>query len=65
MTKEAAHAIDFLAENPFGHTTVDAGALRSILLESGSRITGGGCLYDVVASNIGAGMYKMSLRRVS
>lgn len=38
--------------------------LREILLQTGGTVLACGYLYDIVAKNLGAGVYRVSLKRV-
>lgn len=61
-TDEARRVANFLASMPSGHTTLKRTDAHSLLLESGGNLLAGGRLYDIVAKDIGAGVYKVSLK---
>lgn len=60
-TPKARAAANFLASLPSGHTTLDAKDAKSLLLQSGGQLLARGKLYNIVVSDIGAGVYRVSL----
>ena len=66
MSPEATRVVNYLASGPeFGSTTVDTKVLREILLEVGSNMLARGSLYDFKPEHLGAGIYKLSLKRTN
>jgi hypothetical protein len=63
MTPEQGRVLNYLASSPFGHATVTREDAHVILLETGGNVLACGCLYDIVAKPLGAGVYKLSLTR--
>ena len=47
----------------FANMTMDRKDLREVLLETGGSVIARGVLYDIIAKNIGAGVYKVTLKR--
>lgn len=60
-TKEAIRAANFLASAPGGNTTLMHDDVQSLLYESGGTLLARGRLYNIIAENIGASVYKVSL----
>lgn len=63
MSPEANRVLQFLANMPTGHTTLDAKSFREILLETGGQIMARGSLYDIKGKSLGAGVYSVRLVR--
>lgn len=61
MTTEATRALNFLARMPRGHTTLERADVKDMLLQTGGNILACGSLYNIKATHIGAGVYKVSL----
>ncbi len=64
MSPEVCRQLNFLASMPGGNTTMTRKDLREMLLETGGNMLACGQLYDIVAKDIGAGVYKVSLKLV-
>lgn len=63
-TTEASNAARFLCSTPAcGNTTLKTEDLQSLLYESGGNLIACGSLYDIVAQPLGAGVFKVSLKR--
>lgn len=60
-TRAATCAANFLAGMPSGNTTLSRDDAHSLLLESGGSLLAQGRLYNIIAKDIGAGVYKVSL----
>jgi hypothetical protein len=63
MSPAAEKVLQFLASCPAGTTTETRGVVREILLETGGNMMACGSLYDIDAKLLGAGVYKLSLKR--
>lgn len=61
VSKEAIRVLNFLAGMPGGHSTLTRKDVHDLLLETGGNMLARGRLYDIVARDIGAGVYKISL----
>jgi hypothetical protein len=61
MSAEQRRQLNFLAAIPNGSTTMTRADLKTILLETGGNMLACGRLYDIVAKDIGAGVYKVTL----
>ena len=53
----------FLASMPAGNATLTARDLRSLLLNTGGIMMARGYLYDIRSQSLGAGVYRVTLRR--
>lgn len=62
MDSEIHRQLNFLAGCPSGHTTMLGKDVRVMLLETGGNMFACGSLYDIVAKDIGAGVYRVSLK---
>ena len=62
-TGEATSAARFLASMPAGNATLTARDLRSLLLNTGGIMMARGYLYDIRSQSLGAGVYRVTLRR--
>jgi hypothetical protein len=62
MSPEVTRTLNFFASSPVGHTTMTRKDVREMLLETGGNLLAGGRLYDIVAKDIGAGVYKVTLQ---
>ena len=64
LSEEATRALNFLALTPdFGNITVERVDLRAIMLLTGGTMMARGYLYDIVSKHLGAGVYKLTLKR--
>lgn len=64
LSEEATRALNFLAlTSDFGNITVEKDDLKAIMLQTGGTMMARGCLYDIVSKHLGAGVYKLTLRR--
>lgn len=61
MTPEQHRQLNFLAGCPQGSTTMERADLKTVLMETGGNMLACGRLYDIVAKDIGAGVYKVTL----
>lgn len=61
MSPEVNRQLNFLAGMPGGHTTMTRKDVKELLLETGGNMLACGRLYDIVAKDIGAGVYRVSL----
>ena len=61
MTPEIHRQLNFLASMSAGTTTMARKDLREMLLDTGGNMLACGRLYDIVAKDLGAGVYKVSL----
>lgn len=63
MTPDTTRQLNFLAAMPsHGNTTMTREAVKELLLETGGNMLACGRLWDIVAKDIGAGVYKVSLK---
>lgn len=60
-TIEASRVANFLASMPSGTSTLNKADLHSLLMESGGMLMSGGYLYNIKATHLGAGVYKVRL----
>jgi hypothetical protein len=60
-TAEARRVANFLCSLPSGNATLTRDDAHSLLLESGGALMARGRLYNIVAKDIGAGVYKVHL----
>jgi hypothetical protein len=63
MKAEVHRQLNFLASMPRGHTTMDRDDTRELLLETGGTMLACGTLYDIETKHLGAGVYRVSLKR--
>lgn len=63
MTPEVKRQLNFLASMPGGHTTMLRKDAQELLIETGGQMLAFGGLYDIIATDIGAGVYRVSLKR--
>lgn len=61
INPEQHRHLNFLAGHPNGHTTMTRDDAKQILLETGGNMLACGRLYDIVAKDIGADVYRLSL----
>ena len=61
MTSEDKRILNFMASSPFGTTTAEHQDTHDILLETGGTLMARGHLYNIIARNIGAGVYHLHL----
>lgn len=61
MTPEVHRQLNFLASMPCGSTTMERRDVKELLMETGGNMLACGRLYDIVAKDIGAGVYKVTL----
>jgi hypothetical protein len=61
MSPEAHRVLNFLAAMPAGHSTLIREDAKDLLLDTGGNMLACGRLYDIVAKDIGAGVYRISL----
>lgn len=61
MKPELHRQLNFLASMPSGTTTMNRKDTHEMLMETGGNMLACGRLYDIVAKDIGAGVYKVSL----
>lgn len=65
-TPEAYRALNFLAAaGPLANTTLETKDYKSLMLHSGASVIGCGTLYNIVGKNLGAGVWKVSLKRAN
>lgn len=62
MSPEATSALNFLAGLPTRTAVMPKAVLREILLYTCGNTLACGRLYDIVPKNMGAGVYKVSLK---
>lgn len=62
MTPEQNRILDHLASIPYANATVNREDAHAILMATGGTLTAQGCLHDVVAKKLGAGVYRLSLK---
>lgn len=60
-TAEAKQAANFLASMPGGHTTLTTRDLRALQYQTGGMLMARGYLYDIRATSLGAGVWRVSL----
>lgn len=46
-----------------GHATIERPELRAIMLRTGGQMLAQGDLWDIVTKHLGAGVYRISLKR--
>ena len=56
---------NFYTMPELAHITVDKKDLKELLLNTGGNILAYGILYDIVTKHLGAGVYKVSLKRTN
>lgn len=61
--KDVDQARNYLASFPSGSTTLDRDDAKKLLLTSGGTIIARGVLYDLICTEIGAGVCKITLKR--
>lgn len=61
MSPEAHRQLNFLASMPAGTTTMNRKEAHEVLMETGGNMLACGRLYNIIAKDIGAGVYKVSL----
>lgn len=61
LSVEVARQLNFLAGFPSGHTTMTSEDAKEMLVYTGGNMLACGRLYDIVARNIGAGVYRINL----
>lgn len=61
MTPEAKRVLQYLAGSPNGSSTVEGSDAHDILLETGGNTLACGRLYNIIAKDIGAGVFRLSL----
>lgn len=58
--------LNFLASTPdLGNTVMEKDELRELLLQTGGSMMARGCLYNIVSEHLGAGVYRVSLKRTN
>jgi hypothetical protein len=62
MDPELTRQLNFLASCPEGTTTMERKEVRAMLMYTGGNMLACGRLYDIIAKDIGAGVYKVSLK---
>jgi hypothetical protein len=62
ISPSGQRALNFLASLPGGSDTVTREELRSILYHTGGNMMARGRLYDFRVENLGAGIYRLSLK---
>lgn len=62
MSPEIHRQLNFLASMPCGTTTMNRKDTHEMLMETGGNMLACGRLYDIIAKDIGAGVYKISLK---
>jgi len=62
MSPEVHRQLNFLASMPVGTTTMERKEVKEMMLETGGNMLACGRLYDIVATNVGAGVYRVHLK---
>lgn len=62
MSPEVSRQLNFLAACPVGSTTMSHKDTHEALMETGGNMLACGRLYDIVAKDIGASVYKITLK---
>lgn len=58
--------LNFLASLPdVGNTVMEKDELKEMLLQTGGTLMARGCLYNIVSKHLGAGVYRVSLKRAN
>lgn len=66
MSPEIHRQLNFLCGMPdYGNTTMDRKDTHELLMDTGGCVLACGRLYNIVAKDIGAGVYKVSLTLAS
>lgn len=62
MSDESRRVLNFLASaGPYANSTVERQDAHDILMETGGTLLARGRLYNIIAKNIGAGVYRLHL----
>jgi len=64
IADDARRCLEYLASCPCGITSTASKVVRRIMLDTSGRLLAQGRMYDIIATPLGGGVSRLTLRRV-